>query len=102
MWTQTYTEKLNESTALSRNATAPKVKRSEQRRAAGYRALLVRVPQPQIAAAVMQTAEQARSAKATPLYHLMKDQRYMIWMRAFDADVFATSFEMSREVVDLV
>jgi hypothetical protein len=48
-----------------------------------------------------QTQDQLSAAMQTHLYLLSKQHCIVTWVRLFEPDVFATFFEMSREMVEV-
>lgn len=66
--------------------------------------LLARVPQPLVDPAQIPkaTPAQIRQAKVSRLANLFYSGRERFWQKEFNQDVFATFFEMSRDIVDLV
>jgi hypothetical protein len=77
------------------------VARDWQRRAALWNHLAKSPPQAACDLSTLQTREQCKAAKTIPLYMLDTDARLEVWMRLFTADIFATFFFHSRNVVDL-
>lgn len=102
-WTATYADAYRLASAEEEKARDLKKKKCEHRRYL-YAELRDAAPQPEISAAAagkLHTRAQVTAAMQTPLFFLPKEQRIETWVRLFTSDVFATFFEMSREVVDV-
>jgi hypothetical protein len=100
LWKDSYIDGHNKALQHKIHTTG-QIARDWNRRAALWKDLAQNPPKPTCDVSTLQTREQCTAAMSLFLYDLDKDARLDVWMRSFTADVFATFFFHSRNVVDL-